>query len=307
MIEMKKIEIEVLKDNSEVVPYDIKGIPLYTRIQNLSEYLNMRSLPHWHDEIEMMYMLEGRLDYHVNGKTIPLDTHCCAITNCGQMHFSSSYKFQDCTFFCLIFHPRLLTGNAAVYNRFIQPVLKDPDFQYLYFDPQHPFHSKISELVDTIRSHKQRGEWGYEMHVISALQGFWIEFVRQNDLARSGLLPADNPELKVQQDMLLFIHQHYMEKITLNDIANAGNVCRSKCCAIFRQYLDTSPMNFLNQYRLEVSCQMLAKEKTNITDIAVQCGFVHNSYYAQVFRKTYGCSPKIYREKMYDPERIPVA
>lgn len=85
----------------------------------------------------------------------------------------------------------------------------------------------------------------------------------------------------------------------VNALQQAGNVCRSKCCAIFKQYLDHSPMNFLNQYRLQVSCQLLGKENLTITDIAGRCGFVHNSYYGQVFRQTYGCSPKEYREMVY--------
>ncbi|MCI9388826.1 MAG: AraC family transcriptional regulator [Lachnospiraceae bacterium] len=293
----KKIEIEVLKDSSEVVPYDIEGIPLYTRIQNLSEYLNMRAFPHWHDDIEMMYILKGRLNYHVNGKIIPLDTHACAITNCGQMHFSSDYEGEDCTFFCMIFHPRLVTGNSAIYKRSISPVLNNPDFQYRYFSAQHPFHDTIAELVAAIRRSKEEKAWGYELEIIGMLHGFYARFVRENGLLRSDHLEMDDQELKTQQRMLLFIHQHYMDKITLDDIADAGNVCRSRCCQIFRQYLDISPITFLNQYRLEISCQMLAWEDASITDIALRCGFIHNSYYAQIFRKTYGCSPKAYRQR----------
>lgn len=95
----EKIQVELLKDHSEAVPYENRKLPLYIRIRNLSDYINMRSFAHWHDEVEMMYIVDGKLNYHVKGKNIPLDTHDCAITNCGHMHFSSSAEFQECTFF----------------------------------------------------------------------------------------------------------------------------------------------------------------------------------------------------------------
>lgn len=302
---MEKIEVEIMKDLSEAIPYDTKGIPLYIRTRNLSDYVNMRSFPHWHDEIELMYIVDGRMNYNVNGNTMLLDTNDCVIVNCRQMHYSRSFEHQECTFFVLIFHPQLFTGHSFVYNKYVLPVINNHDFKYRYFNSQHPFHRRISRLIKDVNKYKDDSSYGYEMKIIGSMHLFWSDFIHCNRLVTENLPDADNSDLKTQQDMLLFIHQNYMNKITLDDIAVSGNVCRSKCCTIFRHYLNTSPIDFLNQYRLETSCKLLCNSKLNITDIAINCGFVHNSYYSQMFRKFYKCSPREYRENYIQNKTSP--
>ncbi len=293
----QKIEVEILKDRSEAIPYDTPGIPLYIRTRNLSEYVNMRSFPHWHDEIELMYLVKGRMQFHVNGKTLLLNTGDCAMVNIRQMHHSSSYHQEDCTFFCLIFHPGLLTGNASLYERFVLPVLQDPGFEFYCFHPGEAFYGTVSRLLEHVMACKQQACHAYEMQVIGEMHLFWAEFLRLLPPPDPKAKPQANPDLKAQREMLSFIHQHYAEKLTLGDIAASANVCRSRCCAIFKEYMSASPIDFLNQYRLEISCELLGNSSLSITEIAISCGFVHNSYFSQMFRRLYGRTPKEYREK----------
>ena len=103
--------------------------------------------------------------------------------------------------------------------------------------------------------------------------------------------------MAVQQTMVSYIYQHYPEKIGLSDIAQAGNVCRNKCCQIFSRQLHQSPIDFLNHYRLEVSRNLLDNTSWSIIKIAQACGFNHSSYYSKLFRQAYRCTPIEYRKK----------
>ena len=106
-----------------------------------------------------------------------------------------------------------------------------------------------------------------------------------------------NSDLEIQKNMVSFIYQHYAEKISLDEIAASGNVSRSKCCLIFKQYLQQSPMDFLNTYRLKTSCSLLRNTEKNITKIAFSCGFNHLSYFSKLFIKNFGCTPREYRNQ----------
>lgn len=97
--------------------------------------------------------------------------------------------------------------------------------------------------------------------------------------------------------MVSYLYQHYSEKITLDDIAASGHVSRSKCCRIFKHYLQQSPIDFLNAYRLKVSCSLLASTDKSITEIALACGFNHLSYFSKYFAENYGCTPREYRKQ----------
>ena len=97
--------------------------------------------------------------------------------------------------------------------------------------------------------------------------------------------------------MVGYIQQRYAEKITLEDIAEAGMVCRSACCTIFREYLGKTPIEYLNEYRISKSTDMLRESRENITHIASACGFSNSSYFTETFVKLMKCTPRDYRSK----------
>ncbi|PQP85573.1 hypothetical protein CPT76_35550 [Paenibacillus sp. AR247] len=94
-----------------------------------------------------------------------------------------------------------------------------------------------------------------------------------------------------------FIHQNYESKITLNDIAAAGTVCRSRCCKLFNTYVGQTPNEYLIRYRIQKSCDMLKETNRSISEIAMACGFQSASYFTFIFRKQLGLVPQDYRKQ----------
>lgn len=109
-------------------------------------------------------------------------------------------------------------------------------------------------------------------------------------------LSRPDPDGAAQRAMVSYIFQNYSGRITLDDIAAAGNVSRSKCCRIFRDCLQQTPIDFLNQYRLQVSRRLLLEDGLRVTEAATACGFGHLSYFSKLFRESFGCTPKEYRK-----------
>lgn len=97
------------------------------------------------------------------------------------------------------------------------------------------------------------------------------------------------------QVMLVFIHTHYSEDISLVDIANAGMISIAQCNRCFKQMLNITPYEYLIQYRLTKSMSLLQDATLNITEISDQVGFNNVTHFIQAFKKKYGISPKKYR------------
>lgn len=53
------------------------------------------------------------------------------------------------------------------------------------------------------------------------------------------------------KQMLSWIYLHYAEKITLDDIARAGQLSRSECCRYFKRMLKITPLNYVMDYRIQ--------------------------------------------------------
>lgn len=95
--------------------------------------------------------------------------------------------------------------------------------------------------------------------------------------------------------MMGYVQKNYPNKILLKELSNAGNCCKTKCTSLFQKYLNTSPMLYLNRYRLEKSVFLLRNTAMSITEIAYACGFSNTSYFCELFHKYYHITPGKFR------------
>ncbi|MCM3782441.1 AraC family transcriptional regulator [Neobacillus mesonae] len=95
---------------------------------------------------------------------------------------------------------------------------------------------------------------------------------------------------------LSYIEDHYLEPITLEDIALQSDISVRHLNRIFKAYYQTSPMAYLQRLRLERACLLLRQTQLPITEISFQSGFNDSNYFARQFKKVYGTSPKSFRQ-----------
>ena len=304
---------KIMQDASEIVRYDEVGIPLSIREGLLSAYPNHRALCHWHEDIEWVYIRSGQMNYYMNGKRVLLNTGEALMVNSRQMHYGYSENGQDCDFIRILCHPKIFITNSVLYQSYIAPVLSNPSLEYLHLKPE--FLKEKSEvprnayvvvtedaealqLLPEILRIKKEHPAAYEIEAAALLSLLWCRLLRSHPMMpNEAAAKPKEPDLLVQRDMVSYIYSHYSESINLDEIAAAGKVCRNKCCQIFRRYLNQSPIDFLNHYRLEVSCHLLNNTKLSIAEICTACGFNHQSYYSKIFLRTYSCSPRDFRKR----------
>ncbi|HIS27522.1 MAG TPA: helix-turn-helix transcriptional regulator [Candidatus Pullilachnospira intestinigallinarum] len=236
------LKTQRMKDNSEIIPYQDPRLPLYVATGKLSLFYNMTPLCHWHDELEYIRPECGCMYYYINGEKIILKEGEAVLINSRQMHYSSPYHQQDCTYQAVLFRTQLLTGSREIARKYICPITQNPSFSYIRLYASQPGHQKIMDLFQRIC-------------------------------------------------------QNYRKKLSLQEIAEAGNVSRNKCCSLFKQFVNQTPLEFLNSYRLESSIPLLLDTSRSITEVALSSGYQGSSYYAEIFRRYKGLSPSEYRKK----------
>ena len=256
---------KVMQDASEIVRYDEVGIPLYIREGLLSSYPDHRALCHWHEDIEWVQIRSGQMNYYINGKRVLLNAGEAIIVNSRQMHYGYSENGQECDFICILCHPKILTANSVLYQSYITPVLSNPALEYLHLKPENPEDTEALQTLPEILRLKKEQPTAYEIEAAALLSLLWCRLLRTHPMMPDGnTAVSQDPDLLIQRDMVSYIYSHYSESINLEEIAAAGKVCRNKCCQIFRRYLCQSPIDFLNHYRLEVSCHLLNTTKMSI-------------------------------------------
>lgn len=291
------IDMNTMQDASEIIHYDNPDIPIYIQMGILSEYPDMRALCHWHEDIELIYVIEGKMNYHINGKTILLNEQDCLVINSRQLHYGYSYFYHNCKFICILFLPSILGSNQRIYKNYVEPFITNKSIEYLHYNKHSENHQHIQELINRMLFLKTKQEDAYELEIVSSLYLLWRILFCQCKSFFQQALSHDNSDLALQKRMVSYIYEHYQDALTLNEIAASGNISRSKCCIIFKRYLQQSPIDFLNKYRLEVSRYLLTNTHSSIAQIALSCGFNHLSYFSKMFLRKYGCTPTQYRKQ----------
>ena len=96
--------------------------------------------------------------------------------------------------------------------------------------------------------------------------------------------------------MMLYIDEHYTERISLSDIASAGGVSQSLCNQIFNRLTEKSPIEYLMHYRSRKVADLLQTSDMSMAEIADVTGFTGASYMAETFKKYYNQSPREYKK-----------
>ncbi len=115
----------------------------------------------------------------------------------------------------------------------------------------------------------------------------------QAALARKRRVSEDAQRLV--RKAMAFLHQHYAEPISRQDIARHVGMDEDYLTVCFRNELGLTPIAYLNRYRVNQAKRLLTETTRSITEIALEVGFSDSGYFSRVFRREVGCSPEAYR------------
>lgn len=93
-----------------------------------------------------------------------------------------------------------------------------------------------------------------------------------------------------------FIHDHYMENIGLEDISGTVFLSSKYASLLFKQEMNTTIMEYLTDYRMDIAKELLLKKKYRTAEIMKMVGYNDARYFSKVFKKRVGINPTEYRK-----------
>ncbi len=96
---------------------------------------------------------------------------------------------------------------------------------------------------------------------------------------------------------LQFIHQHYTEKITLQNISDHVFLSPTYFSKIFNEEMNCTVTSYINQLRTAQAKSLLRNTRYSLVDIAGIVGFDDQSYFSRVFKAITGVTPGGYRKR----------
>lgn len=97
------------------------------------------------------------------------------------------------------------------------------------------------------------------------------------------------------QTALLYLTQHPSDAITVAELARIAHMSESNFYASFKRQTGSSPIAYLNRYRISLAAEQLIHSDKSITEIAYSVGINDPLYFSKLFKKNHERSPKEYR------------
>lgn len=278
------------KDNSEIVQYTSKETPVYVQRGVLSNYPNYEEIAHWHNDIELIYVTTGAMQFNINGNIISLSERQGLFINSKQVHYGFSDHIE-CEFICVLFDPFLLPISEYLTEKYILPITENESTPYLLFSSLQN-EKEIQNAVESLYAERDNDVFGLKA-VAKCLDILGNLF--EVSTKKSNTIKTEQHILLLKK-MLLYIEKNYSRKVDLEDIAYIVNISKSTCGKIFNRYLHKTPIDYLKEYRLRKAEFLLISTDWKIIDISLEVGFQSVSFFIETFRKFYGISPNAFRK-----------
>lgn len=116
-------------------------------------------------------------------------------------------------------------------------------------------------------------------------------------LSDSVYASSENVQKKIIRDALKYIHLHYKEDISVQDLSNYLSISNSYFSQLFSRETGIGFSKYLMNYRVERAKELLSGTPMRVYQIAADVGYSDVKYFLKVFKKMTGMSPQSYRDK----------
>lgn len=295
---LRDFDCEELKSNPKV------SFPLTVYYAEMKNNQVKKVRWHWHNEFELLYILEGELKLLLDDSDLILKSGE-GIILAHQLHHSLELTAHNSAVFYTIlfhsdsiFHPDELELNL----KYQAPVLSNRNFDYILLNSSNEHAANIINYSKNIFQLYPNKEFGYELICRANLNLIWLEMMHllpdsQENIKQPRILSNDEQRIK---EAVEFIESNYAEALTLDIIAASIHISKSECCRCFQRVLHLSPFDYLLRYRIMQATKMFQQNDplaSSISNLAITVGFNNISYFNKVFKKITNMTPSEYRKK----------
>lgn len=278
----------------EHMPHDRAAFPISFFCDELVGLPNFAGPLHWHPDFEIATALIGTLDFQIGSEHVILQPGESIFINENVLHgIRQLGGGEPDPMPNIVFSGTLVAPeSAAIYRQYIHPIACCESLPYIVCRQDNKWQGEVNRLVRDIYDGMQTQTPCYEMAVqrdISTV--FEIIFSHLPEIPRS---EACRVQFRVRlrlHRMLTYIHEHYAEEVSLDDIAAAAHVSRSEAGRCFKAFMGCSPVEALIRYRLQMARRRLKDTTQTLQEISYSCGFNSVNYFCRRFRQMYGCTP----------------
>ena len=274
-----------------------KDIPLVAFKVNDPEYL-----PHWHSEVELLYMLAGTIGVSVNQRRHVVGSGSLVILDSRDVH-AFERESRRAVAIIMVFKPEII-GNRDAW-----PLSGRPSEQIITRIDHQAFSRRAEALAVSLLAEMKEKKPGYGSVAIGYVQQLCGLIERETIRPREaeatvpGEAQAKKPGTRASevrpvdgvlarmQPAIDYIHEKANYAIMLEDVAKVVSLSPCYFSRFFKKAVGVSFSGFVNEVRIERAERLMAHTTKTLADIALECGFDNLRTFNRAFLALRGRTP----------------
>jgi len=265
---------------------------------------------HVHDDFEIYFCMQNDVKFIMPDKVYRLQKGDIIIFNNTDIHMSVIPPEVEYNRKILGFKPEYITPFSTSTSDLLDCFLnRKPDFSHKV----HLCEKKVNEFLSIFNKieyyhnqtfSKDNIKYGFDIYlriyVIELLLLINKEY-RKSDLTYTN--DSDNYYSKLKP-ILHYIHNYFYLEITLEELSKKFFFSQTYIIFLFKKVTGYTPNHYIVKWRIAKACELLKKERYNVTQVAEKAGFQSTSYFIRTFRQIVGQTPGQY---LKDSREYPVS
>ncbi|MWC30339.1 AraC family transcriptional regulator [Paenibacillus sp. MMS18-CY102] len=262
---------------------------------------------HWHKEAEFFCVIEGEVQFQVDTEYFAVQAGEAVFINGGDLHAGHAVEGASCKFCAIVFDIGWLSSASydAIQSSFIAPLQERRRTFPRHIRPDSEWGRTVLGHLADMRHDYEAQTPGYEaamkgrmlliFHAIAAA-GQW-----RNRTITSASELAKIDRLKT---VIVHIQQNFDRRLRIQELADLVPMSEGQFIRFFKSMTRKTPIEYINTYRIRRAAELLRNTDRKISDIALEAGFDHVSYFIKVFRKQQKTTPSEYRKESSQDSEI---
>lgn len=250
---------------------------------------------HWHEDIEIIYLVEGNVKVGINNDIYHLEVGDILIIGSGEIH----YFFKQREFS----NRAVIQFRMSIYDTFLSGT-KDKSIIKPMFNHSKlltrgsELHALMEKQIRELIHEYSEAKGGYKLILKARLYDLAGILLRHMPKEEYSVKDESRQKEKLEKldKVFQYVEKNYQNHITLEEISKVSGFSKYYFTRFFKENTGMTFLDYLNNFRIMKSEWYLMDEKESIIEVAFKSGFNSVKTFNRVFKNLKGCTPMEYRK-----------
>lgn len=251
--------------------------PVQMHINNLSRK-GQYFAPHWHEHIELHYVMEGRTLFGLNQREIWAEKGNLVIVNSNELH-TGYCDGSHIEVMVVIFEMAAFSKEVADKNVIFQSLVEKDEV--------------IDRIMASVYREYREQQIGFRLVCKGELLKLIAHLVREYTVKFLTDQESDRRKKQLERLNLVidYIQSNYTRQVSNRELADVLHLSEDRFNHLFKESMGMAPLQYINEVRLKKAMNLLKKREGTVAEVADSVGFADYNHFGRQFRKYYGCAP----------------